>query len=71
MNPHYTQVAIRAAHRCEYCHAPEAVFNFPMEVEHIVPVSRGGDDNTTNWALAVARIDQRDLCTASRQVKRD
>lgn len=52
MNPHYTQVAIRAAHRCEYCHAPEAVFNFPMEVEHIVPVSRSGDDSTTNWALA-------------------
>ena len=52
MNPHYTQVALRAVHRCEYCHAPEAVFNFPMEVEHIVPVSRGGDDSTENWALA-------------------
>lgn len=52
MNPHYTQVALRAGHRCEYCHAPEAVFNLPLEVEHIVPVSRGGDDTAGNWALA-------------------
>ena len=52
MNPHYAQVALRAGHRCEYCHAPEAVFNFPLEVEHIVPLSRGGEDTATNWALA-------------------
>ncbi len=30
MNPHYTQVALMAGHRCEYCHAPEAVFNLPL-----------------------------------------
>jgi hypothetical protein len=52
MNPHYTQVALWAGHRCEYCHAPEAVFNLPLEVEHIVPVSRGGEDTAVNWALA-------------------
>jgi hypothetical protein len=52
MNPHYAQVALRAGHRCEYCHAPEAVFNSPLEVEHIVPLSRGGDDTAANWALA-------------------
>ncbi len=52
MNPNYTQVAIRAGHRCEYCHAPEEVFNFPFEVEHIIPTSRGGTDVETNWALA-------------------
>jgi hypothetical protein len=52
MNPHYTRVALRAGHRCEYCHAPEAVFNLPLEVEHIVPVARGGEDTITNWALA-------------------
>lgn len=28
MNPRYPAVAQRAAHRCEYCLAPEAVFNF-------------------------------------------
>lgn len=52
MNPHYTEVALRAGHRCEYCHAPEAVFNLPLEVEHIVPIARGGEDTATNWALA-------------------
>jgi hypothetical protein len=52
MNPYYAQVALRAGHRCEYCHAPEEVFNFPLEVEHIVPIARGGDDAAANWALA-------------------
>jgi hypothetical protein len=52
MNPHYTEVALRAGHRCEYCHAPDAVVNLPLEVEHIVPIARGGEDTTTNWALA-------------------
>ncbi|MFH1884551.1 MAG: HNH endonuclease signature motif containing protein [Planctomycetota bacterium] len=52
MNPHYVYVALWAGHRCEYCHAPEAVFNFPFEVEHIFPISRGGTDTETNWALA-------------------
>ena len=52
MNPHYTEVALRAGHRCEYCHAPEAVFNLPLEVEHIVPLGRGGEDTAANWALA-------------------
>jgi hypothetical protein len=52
MNPRYAQVALRAGHRCEYCHAPEVLFNFPFEVEHIRPVSRGGTDTEKNQALA-------------------
>lgn len=52
MNPLYNLVADRAIHRCEYCHAPELVFNFPFEVEHIVPTSRGGADVEVNLALA-------------------
>jgi hypothetical protein len=52
MNPHYGPVAERAAHRCEYCQAPEAVFNLPFEVEHIVPCARGGDDKASNLALS-------------------
>ena len=52
MNPLYTRIADRAAHRCEYCHAPELVFNFPFEVEHIIPISRGGVDAESNLALA-------------------
>jgi len=28
------------------------VFNLPLEVEHIVPIARGGEDTAANWALA-------------------
>ncbi|MGI9303641.1 MAG: HNH endonuclease [Gammaproteobacteria bacterium] len=52
MNPRYEQVALRAGHRCEYCHAPEVIFNFPFDVEHIIPVSRDGVDAEFNWALS-------------------
>lgn len=52
MNPRYPFVAQRAAHRCEYCHAPEAIFNFPFEVEHIIPLSHEGVDEEANLALA-------------------
>jgi hypothetical protein len=52
MNPLYARVAARARHQCEYCHAPEAVFNFPFEVEHVVPVALGGQDEDSNLALA-------------------
>jgi len=52
MNPYYTAIAGRANHRCEYCQAPEVVFNFPFEVEHIIPISRQGANNKANLALA-------------------
>ena len=52
MNRYYFEVAERAKHRCEYCQAPEVVFNFPFEVEHIVPISRQGTNNVENLALA-------------------
>ena len=52
MNPFYKQVADRAEHRCEYCRAPELAFNFPFEVEHIIPKSRQGLDVEWNLALA-------------------
>src|SRR5260370_10899119 len=52
MSSLYPEVAQRARHRCEYCRAPEVVFNFPFEVEHIAPVSSGGSDALTNLALA-------------------
>lgn len=52
MNARYLATAERAAYRCEYCHAPESVFNFPFEVEHILPQARGGADDRDNLALA-------------------
>ncbi len=52
MNPRYPKVAARARHRCEYCRAPEAAFNLAFEVEHVIPLSRGGADTPDNLALA-------------------
>lgn len=52
MNPNYPLVAERAGHRCEYCHAPEAVFNVPFEVEHVISRAKEGLDEPANWALA-------------------
>jgi HNH endonuclease len=52
MNPHYNRVADQANHRCEYCRAPEWIFNFPFEIEHILPISRGGQDDDLNLALS-------------------
>lgn len=48
----YAAVAARASHRCEYCHAPEAIFTLRFEVDHIVPISQGGADALDNLALA-------------------
>lgn len=52
MNPLYSRVAERASHRCEYCRVPEAIFNFPFEVEHILPPQRRGSDDELNLALS-------------------
>jgi hypothetical protein len=52
VNPLYPAVAERAGDRCEYCRAPERVFNFAFEVEHIFPRAAGGDDSLDNLALA-------------------
>jgi hypothetical protein len=59
MNPNYPLVAEQAGHRCEYCHAPEAAFNLAFEVEHILPRSKGGADDESNWALACRRCNLR------------
>jgi hypothetical protein len=52
VNPNYPFVAQRAGHRCEYCHAPEVIFNVTFEVDHIIPLSKNGLDKPQNWALS-------------------
>lgn len=52
MNRFYQKVAERAGNRCEYCRAPERVFNFLFEVDHFIPISKGGDDGLENLVLA-------------------
>lgn len=48
----YNLVAERAKHRCEFCHAPEAVFNQRFPIDHIIPRVVGGSDALDNLALA-------------------
>lgn len=48
-------VARRAAHRCEYCHLPQACQVATFPVDHIVPRSRGGKTELPNLALACPR----------------
>jgi 5-methylcytosine-specific restriction endonuclease McrA len=48
----YKIVAKRADRRCEYCHAPEALFNHRFPVDHIIPQVFGGSDDPENLALA-------------------
>lgn len=52
MNPFYPPVAQRANYRCEYCHAPQLVFNIEFEVDHIIPLALGGPDDWSNLALS-------------------
>lgn len=52
MSRFYPFVAERARGRCEYCHAPEQVFNSVFEVEHIHPEAHGGASDYDNLALS-------------------
>ena len=45
-------VAERARGRCEYCQSPAAFATQSFSVEHILPVSRGGETTPGNLALA-------------------
>ena len=38
--------------RCAYCHTPEALTVTTFEVDHIVPVSRGGETSLDNLCLS-------------------
>lgn len=59
MNPHYPAVKRRADGRCEYCRAPETVFNCHFEVDHIQPLARGGATLLPNLALACSGCNNR------------
>jgi hypothetical protein len=55
----YAEVAERADHVCEYCQAPEEVFNQEFEVDHIVSRARQGCDHLHNLALACQSCNRR------------
>ena len=48
-------VTDRAEQRCEYCHYPQRASNTSLEIEHIIPRSKGGKTIPQNLALACRR----------------
>lgn len=55
----YDRVAIQARHRCGYCLTREAVVGMPMEFDHLVPESLGGQSEEANLCLACADCNAR------------
>ena len=45
-------VSSRAKERCEYCKSPRKFSPQPFVMEHIIPLSKGGQESIDNLALA-------------------
>jgi HNH endonuclease len=52
-------VRLRAAHRCEYCHASEQWQYVEFTMEHLTPVAAGGTSTIENLALACFACNRR------------
>lgn len=46
------QVRRRAKFLCEYCHTEETWQYIPFTIDHVIPVSEGGEERLENLALA-------------------
>ncbi len=46
------KVAKAAQYRCGYCLTQEVVIGMPLEVEHLIPLAKGGSSHDTNLWLA-------------------
>jgi hypothetical protein len=57
----YPRVAVRAGHRCEYCHAPESFFPHRLSLDHVTPESQGGATSLANLALCCYACQQQKL----------
>ena len=51
------RVADMAQHRCSYCQSPEIV-GIPMLIDHIIPLSEGGNSSIENLCLACYRCNE-------------
>ncbi len=48
----HRRIRAEAHHRCGYCLSPQKYVMAKLEIEHIIPRSRGGSDNESNLWLA-------------------
>jgi len=48
----------RANHRCEYCQSHQKYVMGRLQVDHIIPVARGGSDDEENLCLACKPCNQ-------------
>jgi hypothetical protein len=53
------QVRQRANHLCEYCHTNERWQYVHFTVDHLIPVTEGGEDTLENLALACFHCNRR------------
>lgn len=53
----------RANYRCEYCHTPEWISGIKAEIDHIIPLSQGGETSGENLCLACS------ACNAYKQAQ--
>jgi 5-methylcytosine-specific restriction endonuclease McrA len=47
------EVRLRAKSCCEYCHSQEKFATHSFSVEHIQPLSKGGDSNLDNIVICM------------------
>ncbi len=59
------RVRIAARHRCGYCLSPQHLVMARLEIEHIIPLARGGSNDETNLWLACP------LCNGHKSAKVD
>jgi hypothetical protein len=57
------RVRIAARNRCGYCLSPQRLVMARLEIEHIIPISKGGSNDESNLWLACP------LCNASKSNK--
>jgi hypothetical protein len=53
------RVRLRARSLCEYCHTSETWQYVPFTIDHVVPLSAGGEDDFGNLALACFHCNRR------------
>lgn len=54
-----SEIRVRANYLCEYCHALEKWQYVAFTIDHVIPLTQGGDDSLDNLALACFHCNRR------------